>query len=80
VRKAAWIRRGIYLCAGYIREPHEARAKDVVVDHIDPVVPLTGVVSWDDTIKRMFVEIDGLQVLCRTCHNKKTKDERQRRK
>jgi 5-methylcytosine-specific restriction endonuclease McrA len=55
-------------------------AKEVAVDHIETVVPLTGFTDWDDVIKRMFVEKDGLQVLCKTCHDIKTKEEKQQAK
>lgn len=58
----------------------EFPAKDVAVDHIEPVVPLTGFVSWDDVINRMFVEKDKLQVLCKKCHDKKTAEEKQQAK
>lgn len=55
-------------------------AKEVQVDHIEPVVPLTGFVSWDDVIKRTFCEADGLQVLCKGCHKEKTNLENALRK
>ncbi len=55
-------------------------AKLVVVDHIEPVVPLTGFVSWDDVISRMFCGTDGLQVLCKSCHAVKTKAENAERR
>lgn len=55
-------------------------AKDVAVDHIDPVVATTGFVSWDDVIDRMFVEKEGLQVLCKECHKVKCDEEKQQRK
>lgn len=55
-------------------------AKLVVVDHISPVVPLTGFVSWDDVISRMFCGADGLQVLCKSCHSVKTKAENAERR
>ena len=54
----------------------EFPAKDVQVDHIEPIVPLSGFVSWDETIERMLCEKDGLQVLCLTCHSKKSLEER----
>ena len=48
------------------------------VDHIQPVVdPAKGFESWDVKIERMFCEVDGFQVLCIPCHDKKTKEERQ---
>lgn len=55
-------------------------AKLVVVDHISPVVPVTGFISWDDVIARMFCSADGLQVLCKTCHGIKSKQENAERR
>jgi len=88
VKKAAWIKRGVYLCAGYRRKPHEVRLtlppraagkkriNNVQVDHIVPVIdPETGFTTWDDVIERLFCEEDGLQVLCHACHQRKTKNE-----
>ena len=49
----------------------------VQVDHIDPVVsPTDGFTSWDDYIERLYCEKENLQVLCTTCHDKKTLKER----
>lgn len=49
------------------------------VDHIEPVVPLTG---WyhdthykEDLLGRMFPGLDGLQYLCECCHYIKTQYE-----
>ena len=48
------------------------------VDHILPVVdPSKGFESWDVFIERLFCEQAGFQILCPTCHTKKTKEERQ---
>lgn len=55
-------------------------AKDVEVNHIEPVVPISGFDSWDGVIKRMFCEADGLEVVCKTCHKSITKQENQERK
>ena len=56
----------------------EFPAKDVARDHVDPVVdPTKGFVGWDELIQRMFCEADGFQVLCKTCHKKKTDQEKQ---
>lgn len=53
-------------------------AKDVQVDHINPVVdPEQGFVSWDDVINRMFCEKDNLQILCLECHKAKTQREKE---
>ena len=90
VMRAARRDRGVYLCAGYMRRAHKVplsiknpgrkATRNVYVDHIEPVVdPVKGFVSWDEVVKRMFVEADGLQVLCRECHDTKTKEERKLR-
>ncbi len=57
------------------------------VDHIDPVVPVDGFndnlflnINWSEYIERMFVEVDGYQVLCKECHDLKTKKETDERK
>ncbi len=52
-------------------------AKDVQVDHIEPVVsPSEGFVSWDVYIQRLYCDETNLQVLCTSCHKKKTASER----
>lgn len=52
-------------------------ASEVEVDHIIPVVdPSVGFVSWDEFISRLFCKKENLQVLCETCHDKKTSEER----
>ena len=90
VKKRAWVERGIYLCAGHNKPAHEVpltakkvpghRVNNVFVDHIEPVVGPEGFIDWDTLIERMFCEIDGLQLLCKDCHDKKTSEERQQRK
>ena len=93
VKKAARIERGIYRCEGYKRRSHKVpaslpappgrkrRINNVQVDHIVPIVdPTVGFVSWDEVIKRMFVEAEGLQVLCHECHKRKTQDEKELKK
>jgi len=75
--------RGLYLCAecGFIVpvsiKHGRKRTKNVLVDHEPPIVdPNVGFTTWDDCINRMFCEKDGLQVLCKDCHDKKSKIER----
>ena len=47
----------------------------IEVDHINSVVEEVGVTNWDSIINRMFEEdIDKYQLLCKECHNKKTKE------
>ena len=56
-------------------------AKNVVVDHINPVVlPGIGFIDWNTYIERMFCSVENLQVLCKTCHNAKSVLEKQQRK
>lgn len=50
------------------------------VNHIEPVIPVTGFDSWDGVVARMFCEKDGLEVLCRTCHKVVTSEENKQRK
>lgn len=60
-------------------------AKEIAVDHIDPVVdPKTGWVDYQTYITRLFCSIDNLQILCnfpklrdgvRSCHKIKTSEE-----
>ena len=86
ILKEKRISRGMYICRGYERAEHVVRRtilgkNNIFVDHIDPVIdPVRGFHSWDAVIKKMFVDSDGLQLLCKECHDKKTKDERERAK
>lgn len=56
-------------------------AKQVAVDHIKPVVDIKkGFVDFDTYINRMYCGVKNLQVLCKTCHDVKSKKEREDRK
>ena len=56
-------------------------ARDVQVDHIDPVVsPNEGFQDWWTFITRLYCEAENLQVLCKPCHKEKTNRERKERK
>lgn len=82
-KKEAWVERGKYLCAGCgeIVPLTVNKKKNVFVDHIEPVVsPEEGFKDWDTYINRMFCEMDNLQVLCKNCHDRKTREEKERRK
>ena len=54
--------------------------KDVQVNHIQPVIPVSGFDSWDGVVERMFCEEQGLEVLCIPCHKQVTKQENDERK
>jgi len=63
-----------YLCASCQKV---YQAKDVQVDHIDPVIdPLHGFMTYDILIERMFCPESKLQVLCKNCHDKKSAHEK----
>lgn len=55
-------------------------AKEVQVNHIIPVVLVSGFDSWDGVVERMFCEKDKLEVLCIPCHKNVTKEENEQRK
>lgn len=53
---------------------------NVQVDHVEPVVDVDkGFESWDKFIERLYCTTENLQVLCKPCHLKKTKEEKKRR-
>lgn len=86
-KKKQHLRRGFYLCEGCDNEAPATikdgrkRVANVFVDHINPIIdPDVGFTTWDDCIERMFCETDNLQVLCKSCHDIKTKDENDRAK
>lgn len=83
VMKEARVERGFYRCASCGEDVPKTykdgtkRVQNVFVDHIDPIIdPAVGFTTWDECIERMFCEKEGLQVLCKKCHDIKTQDER----
>lgn len=52
----------------------------IEVDHINPIVPITGFTTWDEVINNLFCEKEDLQAVCKDCHKIKTKAETQERK
>lgn len=67
---AARIERGLYQCKmckeGFKRD-------QVILDHINPVVPITGSdISIEEWIRGLLVPAEGFQVLCKTCSDAKT--------
>lgn len=52
------------------------KSTNISVDHIIPAGSLN---SYDDLVpfvKRLFIDVDGMQVLCTDCHKTKTQQER----
>lgn len=83
VKKQARVERGVYICQGCKQKVPASivvkgeRKNNIYTDHIEPVVdPKKGFTTWDEFIKRLFVTEDKLQVLCKECHDVKTKEER----
>ncbi len=80
IKQKANVKRGFYECAECkkvvpvtVKEGRK-RKKNVFVDHIKPIVdPSVGFTTWDSFIENMFCEEDGLQLLCKSCHDEKTK-------
>lgn len=54
--------------------------KEVAVDHIIPAGALNSSNDLPGFVERLFVEIEGLQVLCSSCHDIKTQKERNEKK
>lgn len=75
--------RGQYECnvCKQIVPPTLNRQKNIAVDHIIPIVnPETGFTSWNDFVNGLFCEKDNLQLICKACHTKKSKEESDRAK
>jgi len=56
------------------------KKQKVHVDHIAPIVPITGFVNgsefdFNEYIENMYCEEDALQILCTDCHKAKTEVE-----
>lgn len=72
------IERGAYECAGCAGI---FKRKELHVDHIAPVVDVkVGWENWDAFIESLFCDVDGLQCLCKACHDKKSKEENENRR
>jgi len=87
VIKAAFVGKRTNPASGRIASFYKCNAckndfplKDVQVNHIIPVVPVTGFTTWDEIIERLFCEQDGLELLCKPCHSTITKSENEERK
>ena len=50
------------------------------VDHIEPAGSLRSYEDLPAFVEKLFCEPDGLQVMCKTCHQRKTNEENATRK
>ena len=55
---------------------HWFAEKNINVDHIIPAGTLKSAEDLPGFVERLFCEEEHLQVLCNTCHDKKTQDEK----
>jgi 5-methylcytosine-specific restriction endonuclease McrA len=53
--------------------------KNINVDHVLPAGSLNCANDLPGFVERLFVEVEGLQILCSICHDKKTAKERESR-
>ena len=50
------------------------------LDHIEPVInELTGFTTFDEFIDRLYVDVEGWQILCPSCHLLKSNIENKKR-
>lgn len=77
IKQDARVERGKYLCNGC---KQIVKAKEVEVDHIEPVIEVTGFVDWNTYIERLLCEKEGYQILCKACHLSKSLSENLKRR
>lgn len=66
---------------GYHRCARCRKLTDQVhIDHVEPIVPVTGFDSWDNVFQRLYCPSEELQKLCQSCHSAKTLRENIQRK
>jgi len=54
--------------------------KLVNIDQKLSVIPIIGKTDFNDYISRLFCGVNGLQILCKRCHNEKSKQENKQRR
>lgn len=76
-KKQAKVAYNTYVCAHCTKW---YASKEIEVDHIEPAGSLKTYSDLPGFVERMFCEAEGFQVLCKTCHQVKTNQEREERK
>lgn len=54
--------------------------KEIQIDHIEPVTPLTGWKDLDTFVTRLKVSAEQMQAICKGCHKKKSGVENETRR
>jgi hypothetical protein len=54
--------------------------KRIELDHIKPVIGVSGWTNWDEFFESLFCEEDNFRPLCNSCHQRKTNAESNYRK
>lgn len=74
--KLSRVDRGQYKCGLCQSIVHYSQLN---IDHIQPVIPITGIelqdsgeIDWNKHIPRLFCGIDNLQAICTKCHDSKS--------
>lgn len=65
-------------CLQWLPRKTKKNKEGIELDHIIPIGGLNCFSKLQQWVERAFVEIDGYQKLCTTCHAKKTKAEKQK--
>lgn len=76
-KKGKKLRRVHFRCA---KCGNKGSRKVVAVDHRESVVPVTGKTDLNTYADRLFCGIKGLDILCKECHDSKSKAENKLRR
>ena len=99
VKKAAKVAAATYKCqscediiyegkkdlekTGLLEEYPDVKKGKMNIDHIDPVIPITGFANtewdWNEYMENMFCDSDKLQCICSVCHKAKSAEEAKQR-
>lgn len=78
VKVNARISRGKYKC---LKCEGIYGPREIDLDHIEPVISVEeGFIDWNTYINRLFVDEEGYQVLCKSCHKQKTHEEENKKR
>lgn len=71
-KKLARRSRGVYECASCNKL---FRSTEVFMDHVIPVVAITGFEDLGKYVEALFCDVNNYQALCAPCHDNKTQAE-----